>query len=352
MMTSLTGQRGIGKTYLLAKELYKRSNQNFLCISNFHHLHANIVISEKKELVFEIIRELGIFKKIGYELCDLLPIFKHTGVFFALDEAHLIFGADEWRRYQGDPRFSFIIEFLAQARKQDVEIWWAAQDPAKVDKNWRRYTEDWIRYTAVVPIRRKVLKPHPTRPIMRAEVRYLFPLLREEHHNLDANNPVFNGSMTKDEDGYDRMAKSNTLQWSRFVLSGWMDPFPYKLYDSHEMLAMEADQAMIDFPLLKNVAQIPKVMNRERIPTIKRWMGIMSNEEKIPPRIEFEDIQLPSAADIGPPLDIVTKQEKFLGDLRNFNNEKSDPREKKSRQSKVDKDSSQFAKWQSEHNPL
>lgn len=317
MMTSVSGVRGIGKTYFLAKELYSRYQQGFLCVSNFRHLHAHVVTRTKDDF-FEVIRELGRFKKMGYELCDLLPTFKHTGVFIAIDEAHLLFGADEWRRYQQDDRFSFIIEFLAQARKQDVEIWYAAQDPAKVDKNWRRYTEDWIRYTAVIPIRRKVLKPHPTRPILRAEVRYLIPWMREEHHDLDYSNPVFNYSLSRDEDGYDRMAKNNTLKSSRWLLSGWMDPFPYRLYDSHEMLAMEALEETESFPIIRNLSFIPPVMKRERFPTFKRWLHLQRNDEKIPIRYDAKDIELPSPESVVPADNILRQPRELVKDIKDF----------------------------------
>jgi len=303
MMTSVTGKRGIGKTYLLAKELYQRSLDGFFTIANFSHIYANIDCSaEDPDFLFQLIREIGIFKERGYELVDLDPHFIHSGIFIAIDEAHLYFSADLYKRYQNDPEFLYILKFLAQARKTDVEIWYSTQDPAKVDINWRRYTEDYIRYVPCFPFNKKidVLVQRRRRedgtlpaPYLRREIRYRIPLLREEHHDLDPNNPTFNYQMVTGHDGRIQMGPQSTLNGSRLVRSGWLDPFPYRLYNSNQMLAMKGDPLEKDFSRLLQFSYIPHTFSRERFPTFKRLFGITAKDSALPVRQKVSDRLLP-----------------------------------------------------------
>lgn len=356
MMTSLSGIRGIGKTYFLSKELFKRRKANWLCISNFKHLQANYILDQSKEQLVEMINEIGRLKELGYELCDLSSTFTHTGVFFAIDEAHLYFGAEDWKRYASNPKFKFVIAFLSQARKQDVEVFYSAQDPSKIDKNWRRYTEYWIRYRAVVPWRTKVLVPHPTRPIKRAEIRYRFPLMWEESHDLDYEDPVFDYSMRKDEKGYWHISKTNTIISRRLIMSGWMDPFPYKLYDSYQTIAMEGTQGASEyqkgidaFPLLKDLSLIPDTMGREKFPTFKKLLGIKRNDEKIPTRMHVP-VELPPFEEIKPQMQRITQPEEFIKDIKEFLREKDTPRERKNRSGAIEnRNQMSFKEWEETH---
>lgn len=318
MMTSVSGERGIGKTYHLAKEVYNHYQAGFLTITNFRHLTSHITCTNRPDTLIEMIRELGEFKSRGFELCDLMPTFKHTGIFMAIDEAHLVFGADQWKRYGSNVKFQFIIQFLAQARKQDVNIWYSTQDPAKIDKNWRRYTDDWIRYRAVIPLRRHVLVPHPTRPIMRREVRYIIPLIWEELHNLDQDAPSFNYARHV-VDGISEWAQASTLVSRRIRLSGWLDPFPYSLYDSHEMIGLKATEDVPDFKMLKEIAFIPNTIHRDYFPTIKRLLGMTPLSDRVPKRFKFRSLTLPSNVQEDVTAGTLKQPEEFVDDLSFFN---------------------------------
>lgn len=305
MMVSVSGKRGVGKTYMLSKKLYERYQEGFLCISNFSHVYSHIDCSqEDPKVLLDIITELGEFKDRGYELVDLDPRFEHSGVFIAIDEAHLLFSADLVKRYQSEPELQGLIRFMAQARKADIEIWYSTQDPAKVDKNFRRYTEDYIRYVPVIPYytHKDVLQQRPTTasgyvppPYYRREIRYPFPLFWEEHHTLDNENPVFNYSMVPGRFG-DTMSEKSTLDDRHLVRAGWMDPFPYKLYDSYQLINMLHTEIPSEFENLKGYAYIPHEMKREKFPTFKRWLGMTPNDEKVSKRYMREKIELPDLA--------------------------------------------------------
>lgn len=330
-MISVSGKRGIGKTYMLAKKLYQRSKEGYFCISNFSHLYANVDCSrDHPEVLFEIIRELGVFKDRGYELVDLDPRFKHSGVFIAIDEAHLYFSADQFKRYQTDERFANIIKFLAQARKADVEIWYSTQDPAKVDKNWRRYTESYIRYVPVVPISYKKMvlqKREPLAsgiklpPFYRREVRYVFPLVWEEMHRLDADNPTFDYSTVTDANGNVHLSPRSTLEGRKLVRSGWLDPFPYKLYDSYQMLSIIEDAKHDDdFRHLARYGFTDHLMRPEPLPTFKGMLGIPKNDEVVPTKFLRTDVHLPDIPVKEPGNTNVLKQPiEFLDDLAFIN---------------------------------
>jgi len=286
MMTSVSGKRGIGKTYQLARVAYNRSKQGFFIITNFAHLYANIDCSkDDPEVLYELIRQIGVFKERGYELCDLDPRFIHSGIFIAIDEAHLYFSADLFKRYQDQAHFQYILKFLSQARKADVEIWYSSQDPAKIDKNWRRYTEDWIRYVPVVNWYKKVpiLVQRPRRsdgtmpaPFYRREIRYYLPLVWEEFHKLDVENPTFDYTMQKTPDDRWIQSPKSTLQSRHIIRSGWLNPFPYKLYDSNQMLAMQGDPTETEFAKLKEYGFIKHTFKPEKFPTFKNLLTLVN----------------------------------------------------------------------------
>ena len=174
MMTAVFGDRGVGKTFILAKECYKRYKQGYLVVTNFDFVYSHINYANRSpEEFYKVLAEILTFKERGLETWLLFGGFKHTGIFIAIDEGHLFFSADLWKRYQSEPVFQDVIRVLAQARKLDIEIWYTTQDPSKIDKNWRRYTEDWIRFRPVFPFRRKILIKHPKYPIYTREIRYL-----------------------------------------------------------------------------------------------------------------------------------------------------------------------------------
>src|SRR5690606_9280265 len=132
------------------------SKQGYFIITNFSHVCSNIDCSrEDPDVFYELLKELMLFKDSGYEMVDLFPTFKHTGVFIAIDEAHLYFSSDMYKRYS-QPKFQYIIKLLAQARKADIEIELSVQVPDKIDINWRRYIEEYINYKPMIPWRIKV----------------------------------------------------------------------------------------------------------------------------------------------------------------------------------------------------
>lgn len=329
-MTSVSGKRGIGKTYHLSKEAYKRYKQKFFIITNFTHLYAHIDCSKDDPgVLYDIIRELGVFKERGFELVDLDPRFIHSGVFIGIDEAHLYFSADLYKRYQDDEQFQYVLKFLAQARKSDVEIWYSSQDPAKIDKNWRRYTEDWIRYVPVIPLYKKknILVQRSRRkdgtiplPYYRREIRYPIPLIWEEHHKLDHENPVFDYSMMRGEDGRYHLSPHSTLMGRKIVRSGWLDPFPYKLYDSYQMLAMQGDPQEKDFEKLLKFGYIEHTFQKENFPTFKNIVKAKRKDSDLPVRYIRDRISLPEPEGSVFASENQLKQPiEFLDDLAFFN---------------------------------
>jgi hypothetical protein len=277
MMSAIFGDRGIGKTYILAQEAYRRYKMGYFIITNFDFAYAHVNYSNKSpEEFYELLREILLFKERGFETWNLYGGFRHTGIFIGIDEGHLFFSADLWKRYQDQPAFQDIIRVLAQARKLDIEIWYTCQTPDKIDLNWRRYTEDWIRFTPVFPFRRKILIKHEKYPIYKREIRHLIPFMREERHKLDHKNPQVDYSTVTDENGVTHFSSKSTVIDRRWRRSGWLDPFPYTLYDSNEILSVNIDrQELIEFKALEKLEIIPHSYRYERFPTIKkllRWI--------------------------------------------------------------------------------
>jgi len=299
-MTSVFGDRGIGKTYHLAQEAYRRYQQGFFIITNFDFAYAHINYSDKSpEQFIELLGEILRFKENRHDAFDIFPSFRHTGIFIAIDEGHLFFSADMWKRYQSDEKFQNIIRVLAQARKLDIEIWYTTQDPAKIDKNWRRYTEEWIKLTPFFAMRKKVNIQHASKPIFKREIRHTFPLLWMEWHKLDADNPVINYATIKDEEGFSHLSEQSTLIRRRLRRCGWLDPFPYKLYDSNEILSVNFGESMEkDYPLLRETTIIPHTFQYERFPTIKKLFRLKRNDAVLPTKFSLESVEFFNQFDV------------------------------------------------------
>jgi len=310
MMTAIFGDRGIGKTYILAQEAYRRYKQGYLIVTNFDFVYANINYSDRSpDDFYKLLREILLFKERGMEFWQIYGGFQHTGIFIAIDEGHLFFSADLWKRYQNEEIFQDVIRVLAQARKLDIEIWYTCQDPAKIDINWRRYTEDWIRFTPLFSLRKKVLIKHEKYPIYKRELRHLIPIMRMEWHRLDHTHPVVDYSTITDEAGNRHWSNRATMLTWKFRRSGWLDPFPYTLYDSNEILSVNINrQDLLEFNELEKLNIVPHSYRYESFPTFKkvlRWFGlgkifgtrwvrrfVRSKNEEYPIRYSLEKVEL------------------------------------------------------------
>jgi len=306
MMTAVFGDRGIGKTYILAQECYRRYRQGYMIVTNFDFVYSHINYADRSpEDFYKLLAEILTFKERGFETWLLFGGFKHTGIFIAIDEGHLFFSADLWKRYQQEPVFQDVIRVLAQARKLDIEIWYTTQDPAKIDKNWRRYTEDWIRFRPFFPLRKKVLIKHEKYPIYKRELRHLIPLVWMEWHNLDHEHPQVDYTTVTDEDGFVSWSSKSTLLKRRLRRSGWLDSFPYKLYDSNEILSVNIDRPeLLDFQNLQKLTVVEHTFAYERFPTFKKILkkifGIFklrlyflrARDEAYPTRLRLESVNI------------------------------------------------------------
>lgn len=310
MMTAVTGELGTGKTYQMAKHLYRRAARNYLCISNFRHVYSNIIVQNDAATLMELIRQLAQFKQRGYELCDLLPTFTHTGVYFAIDEAHLVFGRDRKIPQMEE----VILPFLSLARKQSVDIWYVCQDPATIHKTFRRYTQITKYMRPIVPFFRNKLVPHPTRPIMQIEKRLLFPFVWEEDHELDYENPVFNLRRQTDPDtGFTSWHQSSTIKRRRIVKNS--DPFIHSLYNSNETSGVNINRAEAEnFDLLRK--HISYIEHNYKKPLVRLPFSKMP---QLPTRREFKEIDLPVVDESRDLSASVIKQPiEFLDDLSFF----------------------------------
>lgn len=314
-MTCISGERGIGKTYHMVKLAYEYYLRGWLIITNFSFVYANITCKDQTEFLL-LLQEIGRFKDGGFVLSDLSPSFKHSGIAIFFDEAHLTFGSDHYRRYASDPNFAYVINFLAQARKQDVEVVYTVQDTSKIDVNFRRYTDTWLHLSPLLNISRKVLVQDPNRPeAYRHEVRYPIPIYYEESHNLKSDAPIRSYRTHEIDEGITVWHETATIKHRRMRLAGWMDSFPYTLYNSHEILNIEHDSEEDQFPLLKGLAVVPHIMRRERFPTIKRFLGMHMNDDIVPPKIKFKTITLPAPDMLRFSKNILMQPEEFMEDM-------------------------------------
>ena len=120
MMLSISGERGVGKTLLLAERVYKRSKQGYFVITNFSHSHSNLDCSGlSPEEFLDVILNVIDFKSNGYEMFNLHPSFRHTGVYVAIDEATIYFSPEmQSKLSKSNPeKYLRLLSLLAQARK-------------------------------------------------------------------------------------------------------------------------------------------------------------------------------------------------------------------------------------------
>jgi hypothetical protein len=295
MMTSISGDRGIGKTAYLAKRVYEHARNGYLVFTNFSHYYSHVDLSKgKPSLVIEVIKQLGIFKERGYEPCDLIPTLKHSGIYMAIDEGHLYFPAKAGAA-RGDD-FA-VIKFLAQARKQDVWIEYTTQHPDKIGKDWRRYTEDYVRLRAVLPFKKWILVPRfrgkGVQPVWQREMRITVPLIWEEMHKLQADSTDFNYTMRYEDGRAIGLHPSSTLQSRRMF---WQKKFYFKLYNSRQMLSMDSKEDVVDFSELLKVSYIDtdRMMKPELFPTFKKLFHMRRNDEIVPIRKRVKHVTLPT----------------------------------------------------------
>lgn len=124
-------------------------------------------------------------------------------------------------------------------------------------------------------------------------MRYRIPLFREEYHNLNANNPVFDYSTVQDAEGRYVLSPRSTLISSRIVRSGWLRPFIYKLYDSYQVIGIKRQKEGNEFEHLTSYGFTMDMISPEKFPTFKKWLRMKRNDEGIPKRFVRESVQLP-----------------------------------------------------------
>lgn len=305
MMVSISGERGVGKTLHLAERVYNKSQQGYFVITNFSHAFSNLDCSGlSPEEFLNVILNVIDFKDNGYEMFNIHPHFRHTGVYVAMDEATIYFSPEmQAKLSKSDPdNYSRLLNLLAQARKYDVEIDYVVQDPAKVGKDFRRYTEHYIRMRWVFKLKRLAYIPHPRLPIFRREHRHLLDVIWEETHDLDSDNPRFNYSTITDEHGIAKWADSSTLLSRRLKLTGKYKRHILRMYNSYQAVAVRQQGYEKEHSPLKDFRVIPRTFRREKLPTFKRWMravgiNVPISDEFLPEKIGFENIVLPPQDD-------------------------------------------------------
>lgn len=304
MMISISGERGVGKTLYLAERVYERSLQGYFVITNFSHAYSNLDCSGlSPEEFLDVILNIIDFKDNGFEPFHLHPSFQHTGVYVAMDEATIYFSPEmQSKLSKKDPaRYARLLNLLAQARKYDVEIDYVVQDPAKVGKDFRRYTEHYIRLRWVFKIKRLAYLPHPQLPIYRREHRHLLDIIWEEVHDLDTENPKFNYSTIKDENGIWQFSPSSTLLHRHLRLTGKYKKNILRLYNSYQPVAVKQHNYEKDHSPLKDFRLVEGTFKKEYFPTFKRILRffripIRINDEFLPVKIGFEKMLLPPNA--------------------------------------------------------
>ncbi len=301
MMVSISGERGVGKTLHLADRVYQRSKQGYFVITNFSHSHSNLDCSGLSAMEFlKVILNVIDFKDNGYEMYNLHPSFKHTGVYVAMDEATIYFSPEmQSQLSKGDPEnYSRLLNLLAQARKYDVEIDYVVQDPAKVGKDFRRYTEHYKRFRWVFKLKRLAYVKHPRLPIFRREHRHLLDVIWEEIHDLDADNPKFNYSTITDEHGITQFAESSTLLERHLRLTGKYKRHILRMYNSYQPVAVRQLEYRKEFSPLRDFRVIPRDYKKDQFPTFKRMLRAVGvkvriSDEFLPEKEGFEDLVLP-----------------------------------------------------------
>ena len=100
-------------------------------------------------------------------------------------------------------------------------------------------------------------------------------------------------------------SKSTLIGWAHLYRSGWLDPFPYKLYDSNEILSVNISRPeLLDFSNLAKINIVEHTFAYERYPSIKAffrrilgWIGIKwhrlhPRDKEYPIRWVLEEVQL------------------------------------------------------------
>lgn len=322
-VTAIFGELGIGKTAELSRMLYEYYKDGCLCVANYAHVYAHIQMRDPA-LTIELIRQLGEFKRRGYEACDLLPTFQHTGIGLFIDEAHLTAFSPDLKSTSEQMQSS--LQFISMARKQDVSIFLVTQDPALLAKTVRRYVGQWLYLSAVIPWFKHIYVPHPTRPTFRREKRIVFPLIRYEYHALDYENPIRNYSkrIYDRENGYTEYTEQCTLI-GRAKWRWAANAFIHSLYDSHEMVGMSLDLSKQEnFDLLKTIAYIEHTKFPERYPTFKGlWekltgRHILRTDELQPVRLKIKNLELPTGVTPDMASHVIKQPEQFLDDISFF----------------------------------
>ncbi len=301
MMISISGERGVGKTLYLAERVYRRRKEGYFTVTNFSHSHSNLDCSGlSPEEFLDVILNIIDFKDNGYEMFNIHPSFRHTGVYVAMDEATIYFSAEMQSRLakKNPKKYERLLNLLAQARKYDVEIDYVVQDPAKVGKDFRRYTEHFIYLRWLFKIKRLANVPHPRLPIFRREHRHLLDIIWMEVHDLDAENPVRNYRTISDENGIAQWSESSTLISRSLRLTGKYKKKYLRMYNSYQPVAVKQEMYSKEFSPLKSF-RIMTDIARENLPTFKamlRAVGIRvrNRDAELPPKIGFTDIVLPS----------------------------------------------------------
>lgn len=281
----------MGKTLFLAESVYKHSLKGYFVITNFTHSHSNLDCSALSPSEFwDMVAQVIAFKEAGYEMVDLHPSFVHTGVYIAIDEATLYLSPDQQKRMQSEQpeKYERLLSLLAQARKYDIYIDYVVQDPAKVGKDFRRYTEEYVYFRWVIKSRRIKYIKHPTKPTYRRETRSLIPFVWEEHHNLDAEHPVFN--YKKDPEG--KWSEASTVVSTRLkTLIG--KSFIYRMFNSYQPMAVKVQDLGNDYSNLMNFRIVPNTFKKDWFPTFKKMFGIVPSDYLLPIKRKVEKVILP-----------------------------------------------------------
>jgi hypothetical protein len=301
MMVSISGDRGVGKTLYLAERVYQRSKQGYFVITNFSHAYSNLDCSGlSPEEFLDVILNVIDFKDNGYEMFNIHPSFRHTGVYVAMDEATIYFSPEmQAKLSKSNPdKYGRLLNLLAQARKYDVEIDYVVQDPAKVGKDFRRYTEHYIYFRWILKLKRLANVPHPRLPIYRREHRHLLDFIWMEVHDLDAENPKRNYSVVTDENGIAHFSEHSTLLSRKIRTTGMFKRKYLRMYNSYQPVAVRQNEYSKEFSPLKEFRLVP-IPKKEYLPTIKRMLRKMGfkkitiHDEFLPPKIGFGDIVVP-----------------------------------------------------------
>lgn len=291
MMTCYCGTRGIGKTYAVSKLIRQKKKQGFFVITNMQHEHADVILKPDPQNVFDVISEVLIFKNQGFETCDLDPKYKHTGILIVIDEAHLYFNADTWKdRYKGE-QGQAIMNFLSQARKIDCHCVLTVQDPSKLDKNFRRYTEEFFELKPVIGLRYWKKIKHPSKECYTREMRYLLPIAYKIEHKLRPEQPYFSVQRYDDPSGFGTRVRVG------FTTFGWLDSEPYNLYHSKELIGVNLPKSSNKYPILSSFIY-KKYAKPPKFPTFARIFRALRRK---PTRSAFSEQDLPvrSAPEFG-----------------------------------------------------